>query len=172
MPDKVFISGIRFHGFHGLTQQEREMGMRFSVDVEMERDLSIAAEKDGLNNTIDYRKVHQLVVEIGRKESHSLIERLAGRIVSEVMKRFSVDRVTVKVRKETPVLDGIVDHVGVELTRERNPGALRKSYQRAGSELNQKAGVSKCKIKTRNKIEIKTKIKDKSRARKGRRISR
>jgi hypothetical protein len=32
---------------------------------------------------------------------------------------FAVDRVTVCVRKETPVLDGIVDSVGVELSRER-----------------------------------------------------
>jgi dihydroneopterin aldolase len=31
-----------------------------------------------------------------------------------------VERATVKVRKETPVLDGIVDAVGVQMTRERD----------------------------------------------------
>ncbi len=119
MGDTIFISGIRFHGFHGLTAIERNIGMRFSVDVEMERDLEIASQDDGLENTIDYRKVHQLIVEIGRKESHKLIEKLAGRIISEILKRFDVEKVTVRVKKETPVLDGIVDNVGVELTRKR-----------------------------------------------------
>jgi len=120
MADKIFISGIRFHGFHGLTEVERKIGMRFSVDIEVERDLSQAAQDDGLENTLDYRKVHQLVIELGRKESHKLIERLAGRIIEELFKRFDVDKVTVRVKKETPVLDGIVDNVGVEMTRERN----------------------------------------------------
>ena len=36
-----------------------------------------------------------------------------------VIEDFPAESITVKVRKETPVLDGIVDSVGVELTRDR-----------------------------------------------------
>ncbi len=117
MADRIIISGIRFHGFHGLTALEKEIGVRFAIDLEMERDLSKASESDTLSETIDYRKVHQLVLDIGRNESYRLLEKLAGRIASEILKHFEIERVTVKVKKETPVLDGIVDFVGVELTR-------------------------------------------------------
>jgi hypothetical protein len=40
--------------------------------------------------------------------------------VEEFLAAFAVDSVTVRVRKETPVLDGIVDAVGVQMTRARN----------------------------------------------------
>ncbi len=117
MADKIIISGIRFHGFHGLTDLEKEVGVRFSIDLEMERSLSKASESDALANTIDYRRVHQIVTDIGRNESYRLLEKLAGRIASEILRHFEIDQVTIKVKKETPVLDGIVDFVGVELTR-------------------------------------------------------
>ena len=39
---------------------------------------------------------------------------------------FDIDRVTVRVRKETPVLDGIVDAVGVEMSRARPTEGARE----------------------------------------------
>lgn len=119
MADKIIISGIRFHGFHGLTALEKEIGVRFSIDLEMERDLLTASKSDALGNTIDYRRVHEIVLDIGRNESYRLLEKLAGRIASEILNQFEIDQVTVKVKKETPVLNGIVDFVGVELTRNK-----------------------------------------------------
>jgi dihydroneopterin aldolase len=38
LPDLVFIEGIKFHGYHGLTRQERQIGVRLSVDVTLEVD--------------------------------------------------------------------------------------------------------------------------------------
>lgn len=128
MADKIIISGIRFHGFHGFTTLEKEIGVRFSIDIEMERNLSEASESDALANTIDYRRVHQIVLSIGRNESYRLLEKLAGRIATEILKDFDIDRVTVRVKKETPVLDGIVDFVGVELSREKTK--KRKALRR------------------------------------------
>jgi hypothetical protein len=56
----------------------------------------------------------------GRKRnSYHLIESLGGQIAAEILKSYPVGEVTVRVRKETPLLDGIVDYVGVEVTRRR-----------------------------------------------------
>ena len=119
MSDQVLISGIRFHGFHGLTKLEREVGVRYSVDIELAVDLAPAARSDQLADTIDYRKVHEMVVSLGRGKPHHLIETFAERLCADLLATFSARAVTVTVRKETPVLDGIVDHVGVRLHRER-----------------------------------------------------
>ncbi len=118
--DKIFLSGIKFHGFHGLTQLERKIGVRYNLDVDLFVDLENAMECDRNRPPVDYRKVHELVVEIGRGESFRLIESLAGRIVSAILESFPVDEVTLRLRKETPVLDGIVDFVGVEVSRRRS----------------------------------------------------
>lgn len=122
--DRIFLEGIKFHGFHGLTRMEREVGCRLAVDVSLELDLEVSGRHDSVEDTLDYRKVHQRVVEIGRGSSHKLLESFAVELLDVLIGEFAARRITVKVRKETPVLDGIVDSVGVELTRENGRGRV------------------------------------------------
>lgn len=123
MPDRVFIEGIKFHGYHGMTRLERQIGVRLSVDVTLELDLSRAGRTDRVADTVNYQKVHAIVMELGRAKSHRLLESFASTLMDALLAGFPADRVTVRVRKETPVLDGIVDSVGVEMTRSRDPRA-------------------------------------------------
>jgi len=118
--DRIIVGGIKFHAYHGLTKLERQVGVRCSIDVELTLDLGRAIESDSLAHTIDYRRIHALVLDVGRKrKSYHLIESLGGIIADEILEGFPVTEVTVRVRKETPVLDGIVDYIGVEVTRRR-----------------------------------------------------
>lgn len=119
MSDRIFLEGIKFHGFHGLTRMEREVGVRLAVDVSLELDLERSGRGDSVRDTIDYRKVHRAVVEVGRGKSHKLLESFGMSLLDVLFERFPALRITVKIRKETPVLDGIVDSVGVELSRSR-----------------------------------------------------
>jgi dihydroneopterin aldolase len=119
MMNKILLQGIRFHGYHGLSRMEREVGGRYSVDLELTYDFSPALQSDRLTDTVDYRKVHHLVLEIGRGPSFRLIEALAGRIIAALFEQFPVEEIHLRLRKETPVLDGIVEAVGVEVHRRR-----------------------------------------------------
>jgi len=119
LSDRIFVEGIKFHGFHGLTRMERQVGVRLSVDVSLELDLYPAGRNDDVKQALDYRKVHERVVEIGRAKSHRLLESYAMVLLDALFDEFRVDKLTVRVRKETPVLDGIVDSVGVEMSRTR-----------------------------------------------------
>jgi dihydroneopterin aldolase len=124
MRDHVFIEGIKFHGFHGLTRLERQIGVRLSVDVALELDLARAGRSDRVSDTVNYQKVHAKVVELGRGRSHRLLESFASTLLAALLADFPADRITVRVRKETPVLDGIVDSVGVEMTRSRDEASV------------------------------------------------
>lgn len=119
MIGKILVSGIKFHGYHGLTRIEREIGVRYSVDIEMTCDFAAAAVSDSVKDTIDYRTVHHTVIEVGKSNSYHLIETLADRITDAILKTTIASSVLVRVRKETPILDGIVDSVSVELQRAR-----------------------------------------------------
>lgn len=120
MKDKILLSGVRFHGYHGLTRMEREVGGRYSIDLELTFDYSKAIASDRIADTLDYRKVHRIVQEIGRGKSYRLIEALAGKIVATLFEQVGAEEIFIRVRKETPVLDGIVESVGVELRRSRS----------------------------------------------------
>ena len=120
MSDVVFIEGIKFHGFHGLTRHERQIGVRLSVDVTIETDLARAGRSDRVGDTVNYQKVHARIVELGRGRSHRLLESFAATVMEALLSDFpTIARVTLRVRKETPVLDGIVDSVGVQMSRGR-----------------------------------------------------
>lgn len=125
MSDRVFVEGIKFHGFHGLTRLERQVGVRLSVDVILEKSLESSSRSDRISDTIDYRKVHARVLEVGRGPSHKLLESFAATVLDALLAEFEVDSVTIRARKETPVLDGIVDAVGVEMTRRRDERGAR-----------------------------------------------
>ena len=125
MNDRILIEGIKFHGFHGLTRMEREVGVRLSVDLSLEVDMDRPGRSDAFEDTLDYRRVHQCVMDVGRGRSHKLLESFAWTLLGTLFEEFPADRITVRVRKETPVLDGIVDSVGVEMTRSREEMASR-----------------------------------------------
>ena len=52
---------------------ERQVGVRLSVDVSLYLDLDRSGHSDKVQDTIDYRAVHEKVVEIGRGSSHYLL---------------------------------------------------------------------------------------------------
>jgi dihydroneopterin aldolase len=118
--DRIFVEGIKFHGYHGLTKLERQIGVRLAVDVTLDADLTRSGRSDRVSDTVDYRKVHAKVLEVGRGRSHKLLESFALALLQALFDEFPVERIAVRVRKETPVLDGIVDSVGVEVARTRD----------------------------------------------------
>jgi dihydroneopterin aldolase len=124
LADRIFIEGIKFHGYHGLTKSEREIGVRLAVDVSIELDLEASGRSDRVADTLDYRGVHERVMALGHGKSHFLLESFALQLIDHLLDDYPpAQQITVRVRKETPVLNGIVDSVGVELTRQRPPAA-------------------------------------------------
>ena len=115
--DRILVQGIQFHGHHGVQGEERKLGQRFLVDVEIRLDLREAGRRDDLAASVDYGRVHALVVEIGTGEQFRLLEALAERIASAVLEHFRVRQVTVRATKPSPPLAGIVAGVSVEITR-------------------------------------------------------
>lgn len=115
--DKIVLAGIQFRGHHGDSEAERTVGGRFEVDVIVTYDTRRAEASDALRETVDYYAIHKRILEIGQKERHQLLERLAGRIAGTILEEFGVPEVTVKVRKLMPPLEGIVAYSGVEITR-------------------------------------------------------
>jgi dihydroneopterin aldolase len=117
--DTIFVEDVRFFGHHGVTEAEQQVGAWLSVDVALTVDLMPASLSDDLRTTVDYAEVARRIVEIGKKEKVSLLERLATLIGEALLREFPVDTVRVRVRKLTPPMEGIHGVPGVELVRRR-----------------------------------------------------
>ena len=116
MPDTIRIIGMQFYAHHGADAGERALGQRFEVDVELHLDVSEAGRADRLDRTVDYREVYQVVDEVMRTP-RLLIEAVAESIAEAVLSRGDVAAVTVRVRKPSVPLGGVVEHVEVEIDR-------------------------------------------------------
>lgn len=117
MRDRILLQGIQFHGHHGVGEEERKLGQRFLVDVELALDLREAGRRDELAASLDYGEVYALVVDIGTREQFRLLEGLAERMAAAVLERFPARHVTVRVTKPSPPLPGVIGGVCVEITR-------------------------------------------------------
>ena len=117
--NKIIIHGIDFYGYHGNLPQERELGQRFRVDLELIMDGIPAGSTDRIEDTIDYASVVNHVLEICRSEPCRLIEALAERIAEMLLEIFSPAEVQVRVTKPHPPIPAPVQSVGVEINRRR-----------------------------------------------------
>lgn len=117
--DCIRLVNMTFYGHHGVDDSERQLGGRFAMDLELVRDLTAAGRTDDLSHTADYKAVYELVRRIEAAQHYRLMEALAHDVVEAVLREFEVDEVTVRVRKQSVPLGGLVDHAEVEMTRRR-----------------------------------------------------
>lgn len=103
-----------FYAHHGVKPEEHSIGARFEVDVSMDLDFTLAAQRDALTGTVDYELVYQWVQEIVLANRFDLIERLAYLIAEKILAEYAfLDAVVVTVRKPHPPLGGTCDRAEV-----------------------------------------------------------
>jgi dihydroneopterin aldolase/2-amino-4-hydroxy-6-hydroxymethyldihydropteridine diphosphokinase len=112
---KVELRGIELHGFHGVLEDERRDGQRFVYDVEIE--VGERGASDRIEDAVDYRDVAATVREVNARR-FDLLEALATALADELVARFGVDRVRVRVRKPDVRLEGVeLEHSAVTVER-------------------------------------------------------
>jgi len=110
--DRINLSGMRFHAFHGCLEQERLQGNEFQVDLECRLDLSRAAESDVLADSVDYSELYRIVSDEMERPSR-LLEHVAGRIGGIIRERYpQIRSCSVTVTKFNPPYDGSLEPKG------------------------------------------------------------
>jgi dihydroneopterin aldolase len=117
--DRMALTGLRAHGYHGVFDAERAGGQEFVVDVELELDLAPAAASDGLADTVDYGRLADRLVAVISGPAVNLIETLADRAVAVCLadQRVAAARVTIH-KPHAPIGHPVTD-VAVTIRRER-----------------------------------------------------
>jgi len=119
--DVIQLAGMSFYGYHGVRHEERSLGQRFTVDLQLELDLTTAARDDDLATSVDYAEVWHCVQGVVEGPPARLIETVGARIVEALLDRFQrVERVSVRIAKPwAPIAGAHLSTVAVELSRTR-----------------------------------------------------
>ncbi|MFS0673886.1 dihydroneopterin aldolase [Ornithinibacillus sp. 179-J 7C1 HS] len=118
--DKIILTNMQFYGYHGLLPEEKKLGQRFFVDLELYLDTQKAGKTDEMQHSIDYSKAYSHVKKIVEGSSKNLIEAVAEEVASTLLASFTLlEACKVKLVKPDPPIPGHYQSVAVEIYREK-----------------------------------------------------
>jgi dihydroneopterin aldolase len=94
---KLELRGLHVFGYHGVEEEEKQLGQLFLFDLELE--VGERGADDRLENAIDYTQVASAIRELSNDRRFDLLEALATATADMVYERFAPERVRVRVRK-------------------------------------------------------------------------
>lgn len=116
--DKIYINNLEFIGFHGVFPEEKKLGQKFLVSLELTVDTREAGKTGDLTKSVHYGLVAQDVEKLFLEKSIDLIETCAENIAEMVLKKYElVKEVKVVVKKPWAPLQMHFENVAVEITR-------------------------------------------------------
>jgi dihydroneopterin aldolase len=117
--DFIRLKDITIFGFYGVSPQEREVGQKIQIDLDLYADLSAACASDSLQDTINYESVYTSVMEVvGAGKRYRLLETLGEEICDVVIRTYPVERVKIRLRKLNLPFPNNLSNIEIRLTRE------------------------------------------------------
>lgn len=112
---RLILTGLTAFGYHGHNPAERKLGQVFTADLEVSLDTRKAAASDHLEDTISYPILEKTARRILEGKPANLLESVAERIATAILKHPEVSQVTVRVTKRPPLPN--LNAFSVEITR-------------------------------------------------------
>lgn len=116
--DKIIIENLELIAEHGVFKEEKFLGQKFIISVEMITDTREAGKTGNLNASTHYGFVADDIEKIFTSESFDLIETCAEKIAEMILTKYPlISEVKVTVKKPWAPIRKHFDFVAVEITR-------------------------------------------------------
>ena len=117
--DKIIIKEARFPCNIGVSQKERKKKQEVIIDVEMFSNIKKASKTDNIRYAVNYSEVYDLIKNIVGREKYKLVEAMAENVAKEILNKFSVEKVLVRVKKPEALANRNVKYAAVEIIRKK-----------------------------------------------------
>ena len=119
-PARLSIQNAQFYAYHGVGQEEKELGGQYQVDLDLVYDSTQAVLSDDVNKALNYEEAMFCIDEVLSGEPLNLVETITYEILNMVMEKFpSVIVASARVRKITVPIRHLVDCIECEQTMQR-----------------------------------------------------
>lgn len=117
MEYRIVLKRMEFRAYHGCYDLERQVGNRFTVDLEITTELGKTAAEDNVALAVNYLTVYQIVAEQMRLTQRTL-ERVSMNIIEALYGAFAqIRHIKCTVSKLAPPLGGKLERVSVEMEK-------------------------------------------------------
>jgi len=126
--NKIIIKGAKFLCNVGVPEKERRKKQKIIIDIELFLTKKIAFPSissnkffslDDIKNTVNYLEVYNTLKKRVENKEYRLIEAMAEDIAQEVLSKFSVQKILVRVKKPKAFGDMNVKYTAVEIIRKK-----------------------------------------------------
>jgi len=116
----IQIAGLQTFGYHGLFEEERRLGQKFTFDI----DATLPApthRDDRLDASIRYDAVVDAAVSLASGMKYQTLEALGEAVAIGLLRRFAlIDTITVGVSKFSPPIPHTLSKVGIAVRLARS----------------------------------------------------
>src|SRR5690606_13887560 len=89
--DRIFLHGLAVDCVIGFIEWERRIKQTVVIDLEMPVDCARAAQRDAVEDTLDYKKVAKRVIAFVEASEFQLVETPAERIAQLILADFGLE---------------------------------------------------------------------------------
>ena len=112
---RISLRGVEVYAHHGVSNEEMDLGGRYSFDVEYDVDISGASKSDALEDAVDYVDVYETARDVITTTQRRLLESIVHEVAQRILKRHpAILQVTVRLRKLHAPIRGIIGTVEIE----------------------------------------------------------
>lgn len=155
--DKIYINNLEFIGYHGVFQEEKKLGQKFLVSLELSLNTREAGKTGDLSKSVHYGLLAKDIEKVFLEKSIDLLETCAENIAEMTLVNYPlVKEVQVSIKKPWAPLQMHFENVAVEITRKRH-----KAFLSIGTNIGDKERNLNTAIKLINSI-ANTKVTKKS----------
>jgi 7,8-dihydroneopterin aldolase/epimerase/oxygenase len=143
MLTSINITGLETYGYHGLFEEERTLGQKFTFDISATLREVRTHRSDNLDSSVRYDAVVDEAVQIAASGKFQTLEALGETIAVGLLRRFVImESVTVAVAKSSPPIAHSIEQVGVQVGLRRADLALDQGESPDASDSSQTFSAS------------------------------
>ena len=119
--DKIYLKDIEIFANHGVFQEEKTLGQKFILSLELSLDIKDAATTCDLTKSVHYGELCHQVIQVFQEESLDLIESVVNKVANFILDNYSmVNGVKVLLKKPWAPIGRHLDYAAVETSRKRS----------------------------------------------------
>jgi dihydroneopterin aldolase/2-amino-4-hydroxy-6-hydroxymethyldihydropteridine diphosphokinase len=132
--DKMYIKDLEIYAYHGVNIEEKNMGQRFIISIDLWLNLREAGQSDDLTKTVNYAELCDNIETEFKREKYDLIEKGAESLAEYVLLNYpTVNKVKILLKKPWAPIGKPLDYAAVEVER-----CWHKAYIGLGSNMGNK----------------------------------
>ncbi|AYE35371.1 2-amino-4-hydroxy-6-hydroxymethyldihydropteridine diphosphokinase [Clostridium septicum] len=144
--DKLYLENIEIFANHGVFQEEKNLGQKFIISLELKLDTREAAITGDLTKSVHYGELCHKIEEEFQKESYDLIETVAEKVAEFILFNYKlVKEVKVTLKKPWAPINRHLDYAAIEIVRGWHKAYIALGSNIGGKEHNIKEAINRIK---------------------------